>query len=238
MLIFCVHSHESSAHSNSIIGLPGADLHHSEPLIEEENANQLNLNRNPLPDPFFPFTREPRADDPIDVFRSRPDNVDREFELFARIRLLENKLLEGLPPQSQSGEYELLIRKFLDDTITFDNYFSTMAREIRDITILEKKADLLDGIFHLLMGETDDRLKQILLESPFPERAIRTEALDFIVDSIEKVGSLNQYNLSNPGSDFERRVVTTILQYWIQDIQQHGHLSVFYLQFLDHFMGF
>ncbi|KAH6790265.1 hypothetical protein C2S51_005271 [Perilla frutescens var. frutescens] len=164
--------------------------------------------------------------------------MDREFELFARIRLLEDIFLEGLPPQLQSGEYEMLIRQFLDSTIDISNYSVTMAREFLDLTILENKADLLDGIFNLLMGEPTERLRQILLESPFPERAIRTEALDFIVDSIEKVGSLNQYNLSDPGSSFERRVVTTILQYWIQDIQQHGHLSPFYLQFLDHFMGF
>lgn len=84
------------------------------------------------------------------------------------------------------------------------------------------------------MGETADRLTQIFTSSAFPERG---EALAFILDSIHEVGSLNQLNLSDPGSDLERAVVAGLIRYWIQDIQQSGHQSAFYLRFLDHFRG-
>lgn len=49
----------------------------------------------PLP-PFYPFTRPVSPEDPVDQFRLL--NLDTELDLFARIRLLESRLIEGLPP--------------------------------------------------------------------------------------------------------------------------------------------
>lgn len=211
-------SDESSAQSNSIIQLPDENIHQEEPLEEEENIplpNQNNL-------PFHPF-------DPVDQFRLL--NLDTELELFARIRILENRLIEGLPPQLNLGEYETLVRGFLDETFTIAHYSTTLTNELFDITILELKADLLEQLFNLLMRETPDRLTHILATSPFPERAVRTEALEFIVDC------LAQLNLSNPRSNLDRVVLDGTLRYWVQDVQQNGHQSAFYLWFLDHFKG-
>lgn len=129
------------------------------------------------------------------------------------------------------GEYEALVRGFFDDTISIDNYRTILNKEFRDITILECKANLLEGLFNLLMGETADRLTQILKESPFPERAVRTEALSFIVDS------LSPLNLNDPSSNFDKIALTGILRYWIQDVQQNGHQSAFYLSFVEYFKG-
>lgn len=162
-------------------------------------------------------------------------NQDRELELFARIRLLESRLIEGLPPQLNLGEYETLIRGFLDETLTIAHYSTTLNNELFDIAVLELKADLLENLFNLLMRETTDRLNEILAQSPFPERAIRREALDFIVDSLSQV-NLN-VNLTDPRSNFEKQVLNGILRFWLQDVQLNGHQSAFYLRFLEHFKG-
>lgn len=216
--IFYFSSDESSAQSNSIIPLPEENIHQEEPL---ENIPLPNPNNLPF-HPFDPF-------DPVDQFRLL--NLDTELELFARIRILENRLIEGLPPQLNLGEYETLVRGFISDTFTISHYSTTLTNELFDITILELKADLLEQLFNLLMRETPDRLTHILAESPFPERAVRTEALEFIVDC------LAQLNLSDPRSNLDRVVLDGTLRYWVQDVQQNGHQSAVYLRFLDHFKG-
>lgn len=129
------------------------------------------------------------------------------------------------------GEYEALVRGFLDETLTIAHYSTTISNELFEISVFELKADLLDQLFNLLMRETTDRLNQILTESPFPERAIRTEALDFIVNS------LNLLNLNDPRSNLDKEMLDGTLRYWLQDVQQNGHQSAFYLWFLDHFKG-
>lgn len=84
---------------------------------------------------------------------------------------------------------------------------------------------------NLLMSETTGRLTQILADSPFPERAIRTEALEFINDFMSRL------NLHEPRSTFEKRLVLAMLRYWIQDAQQYGNISAVYIEFLRHFLG-
>lgn len=167
--------------------------------------------------------------DVVDQFRIL--NQETELELFARIRLLENRLIEGLPPQMNLGEYEALVRGFLDDTLTIDHYRNVLSNELFDITVLELKANLLEQLVNLLMSETTGRLTQILADSPFPERAIRTEALEFINDFMSRL------NLHEPRSTFEKRLVLAMLRYWIQDAQQYGNISAVYIEFLRHFLG-
>lgn len=70
--------------------------------------------------------------DVVDQFRIL--NQETELELFARIRLLENRFIEGLPPQMNLGEYEALVRGFLDDTLTIDHYRNVLSNELFDIT--------------------------------------------------------------------------------------------------------
>jgi hypothetical protein len=79
------------------------------------------------------------------------------------------------------------------------------------------------------MSETTARLTQILAESPFPERAIRSETLEFINAFLAK------WNLADPRSPFEKGVLEHALR--LQDAQQNGHPSAFYRDFLEHFKG-
>lgn len=217
IFVFNFSSDGSSAQSNSIstLPLPDDNFHHEEP-VEDPVPNVPNQNFHL---PFYP----------VDQFRLQ--NLDTELGLFARIRLLESRLIERLPPQSNLGEYEALVRGFLDQTITIAHYSTTITNELFDISIFELKADLLDQLFNLLMRETPDRLNQILTESPFPERAIRTEALEFIGDC------LDQLNLNDPRSNVDKEALTAALRYWLQDVQQNGHQSAFYLLFVEHFKG-
>jgi hypothetical protein len=129
------------------------------------------------------------------------------------------------------GEYEALVRGFLDDTLTINHYSNVLHNELFDLTVLELKADLLEQLVNLFLRESTERLTQILAESPFPEHAQRTEALDFINDF------LTRFNLHDPRSNFDERIVEAMLRYWIQDAQQDGHLSAVYREFLRHYLG-
>lgn len=149
-------------------------------------------------------------------------NQEMELELLARIRLLESRPL---------GEYETLVRGFLDDTLTIDHYCTTISNELFEITVLLCKANLLEQLFNLLVSETPARLTQILAESPFPERAIRSEALEFIN------GLLDRLHMTDPRSLFEKGLLEHTLRYWLQDVQQNGHQSAFYRHFLEHLKG-
>lgn len=205
----------SSADSNSINNNPPLDEAPFNPLPMEDAAPFHNNNVIPL--------------DVVDQFRLL--NQEAELELFARIRILENRLIEGLPPQMNSGEYEALVRGILDDTLTIKHYCNALRQEFFDITVLELKANLLEQLVNLLLSETPGRLTQILADSPFPEHAIRTEALEFINDFLTRL------NLHEPRSPFDERLVEAMLRYWIQDAQQDGNLSAVYREFLRHFLG-
>jgi hypothetical protein len=197
-------------------------------------ADSNSVHNIPINDPpFNPIDPQPlnnlRPLDVVDQFRIL--NQETELELFARIRLLENRLIDGLPPQMNFGEYEALVRGFLDDTLTIGHYHNVLSNELFDLRLLEFKANLLEQLVNLLMSETTERLTQILADSPFREGAIRTEALSFINDF------MNHLNLSDPHSPFEKRLVEAMLRYWIQDAQQNGNLSAVYREFLRYFLG-
>jgi len=211
--IFIYSFDESRAPSNSLS--PQENVHQVE---EEENLPIPNQNNIPVP----PL-------DPVDQYRLL--YLDTELELFARIRNLENRLIEGLPPQLNHFEYETLVRGFLAETLTVPHYFTILTNELLDLTVLELEADLVEQLFDLFMGETPDRLSHILGESPFPEHAIRAEALEFIVNSLDHL------NLGDPRSNFDRILLDGTLRNWVQDVQQHRHQSAFYGLFLDHFQG-
>ena len=104
-------------------------------------------------------------------------------------------------------------------------------RILNQETEMELKANLLEQLVNLLLSESTERLTQILADSPFPERAIRPEALEFINDF------LTRFNLDEPRSTFDKRVVEAMLRYWIQDAQQYGNISAVYIEFLRHFLG-
>lgn len=167
----------------------------------------------------------------LDNFRAQNEHV--EAELFSRIRNLENRLIDRLPPQLNHGEYASLVRDNLNQAINIWHYHSALSNEIFDITVLELKADLQDQLFHLLLSEPDDRLIQILRESPFPERAIRREALEYLE---LKMGAVN-FHLENARSRFDKVLVEQVLRYWITLLQERGRRSHIYMEFLSHFRG-
>lgn len=110
-----------------------------------ENDNHANENHPPL--------------DVVEHFRFL--NYEMEIELFARIRLLENRFIEGLPPQLHFGEYEALVRGFLENTLTVPNYCSQILNELFDITVMELKGDLVEKVSSVLLREPPARLREI-----------------------------------------------------------------------------
>ena len=158
-------------------------------------------------------------------------NPDLEIEVYARIRLLESRLIDRLPPQLNFGDYENLVRENLNQSINIQDYNSALSNEIFDITVLELKANLQDQLFHLLLSEPDERLTQILRESPFNERAIRTEALEFLEEKISAI------DLANPRYQHEKVLIEQTLRYWLNNLQEHGSRSLLYTGFITHFRG-
>ncbi|KAK8490112.1 hypothetical protein V6N12_008205 [Hibiscus sabdariffa] len=142
----------------------------------------------------------------LDNFHAQNEHV--EAELFSRIRNLENRLIDRLPPQLNRGEYATLVRENIDQSINLFHYQSSLSNEIFEITVLELKADLQDQLFNLLLSEPDHRLIQILSESPFPESAIRREALEFILLKMEAVN----LNLDNARSRFDKVLLEQLLR--------------------------
>jgi hypothetical protein len=84
----------------------------------------------------------------LDNFRAQNEHV--EAELFSRIRNLENRLIDRLPPQLNHGEYANLVRDNLNQAINIRHYHSALSLEIFDITVLELKANLQDQLFNLI----------------------------------------------------------------------------------------
>ena len=198
-------------------------------IADSNSVHNIPMNDPPFnPNDNIPMNN-PIPLDVVDQFRIL--NQETELELFARIRLLENRLIDGLPPQMNFGEYEALVRGFLDDTLTIGHYRNVLSNELFDLRLLEFKANLLEQLVNLLMSETTERLAQILADSPFREGAIRTEGLSFITDFMSRL------NLTDPQSPFDKGLVEAMLRYWIQDTQQNGNLSAVYREFLRYFLG-
>lgn len=67
--------------------------------------------------------------------------MDMEIELYARIRLLESRLIDRLPPQLHSGEYENLVWENINQSFNIHHYHIALSNELFDITVLELKAN-------------------------------------------------------------------------------------------------
>lgn len=105
-------------------------------------------------------------------------------ELFSRIRNLEAQLAHGQPPQPwrvrELGKRECRMRNTFDYS-NIRNYRSALNLvEIFDLTIMELRAHLRNPLCTLLLIDPDARLAQILSQSPFDVRNIRSEVDDFI----------------------------------------------------------
>lgn len=136
--------------------------------------------------------------------------------MYARIRFLENLLIKQLPPQLNLGEYDNLVRDNLNQAWNVLHYQRALYNELFDITVLELKANLRDRLFNLLMPEPDKRVQLILRESPFPERKIRSEALEFIARRLDLLNLGNPHPYANP----EKVILQTMLEQWLNNLRK------------------
>lgn len=97
---------------------------------------------------------------------------DNENNLYTRIRFLEEQSCYNLPPQSNLGDYERLVREHFDQAINVDHF-----REIYDLEFFEKKAVLQDRLHNLMVNEKN--IEQIMNLSPYDD--IRREAYKFLI---------------------------------------------------------
>ncbi|KAK9714116.1 hypothetical protein RND81_06G072400 [Saponaria officinalis] len=95
------------------------------------------------------FFNEPPLDGvPLNnVEQYRAMHIEWELDLVNRIRILENRMISGLPPQLNHGEYEALVKGFLNETISISHYTSTLNRELYERKIFEWKGHLVDRLF-------------------------------------------------------------------------------------------
>ena len=154
-----------------------------------------------------------------------------EIELYARIRLLESRLIDRLPPQLNLGEYETLVREHLKTARNFHDYQSALANELFDIYVLESKANLQDQLFNLLLQEPDQNLTTIFRKSPFHEKDIRREALEFLEEKLEGI------SFRSPFAQYNEAFLKATLEHWLQHLQENGHDSILYTGFVAHFCG-
>lgn len=177
----------------------------------------------------WPPNAEPQNENLLSFFGNI--NPDLEMELYARIRLLENREIDRLPPQETPGQYEALVRDHLNNTISIPHYQSALKFEIFDIYVLELKANIQERLFNLMLQEPDTHLSTIFKESPFNEGAIREEALSFLEEQIETL------RLSNPQTPFDKSLLQTNLTTWNTQLQEFGSNSYLYIGFVEHFRG-
>jgi len=148
-----------------------------------------------------------------------------EMDLFARIRVLENKMVHGLPPQLNPGGYEQLVRENLAEALTTRYYATTLSNEIFEITILELKASLQEALFTQILAEPEiDRLLEMA-----PIENIRSQAYDFIEEKVEPVSSMRHR--------FQKNILEGTLRHFIRDLGQNRTNSFIYRDFLNYFLG-
>lgn len=210
--IFCV--------SDSSLSTSNDDTSSSTTHIVSDSPHSLIIPENPQP-----------GGNLLSLFGTQ--DPDREIELYTRVRLLESRLIERVPPQLNFGEYENLVRDNLNQARNILHYQSPLSHELFDITILELKANLQDKLFDLLMTEPNERPLLIFRESPFQERAIRSEALEFIE------GRLDLLNLGNPHPHAypEKVILQNTLEQWLNNLIQFNKNAIVYTEFLSHFRG-
>ena len=201
-----------SAGSNS----PISESIGNDSLEEEEPLPSNNLALNGVP-----------MNGSLEHYRAL--NVGFEQDLIARIRLLEERMIPGIPPQLTDGEYEALVKSFLDNSISIRHYDTTLNTEEFDLNVLERKADLVEGLWGLLINEPSQQYMYILNKTALKEGQIKDGALDFIEDF------LTRFNLSDPRSPFDRRVCLSMLNYWYNDLNQGANQSLLYTEFIKYY---
>ncbi|KAK4343828.1 hypothetical protein RND71_036922 [Anisodus tanguticus] len=145
-----------------------------------------------------------------------PALEDLEIDLYARIRLLEALQIERLPPQLNAGGYEELVQGFLKETRTPMEFLSVVTNELFDIQVLEVKAQLQDALFNLFLTEPDNEFLPIIRESPFRERRIRPEILEFLEEQLDGAGLADPH----PRNPVMKTTLEKILRGMLLQLQQ------------------
>jgi len=123
----------------------------------------------------------------------------------------------------------VLGKSFLDRSLSIRHYESVLNTEILDLNVLEKKADLVEGLSFILINEPRERFLEILDQTSLKEGLIKEDALDFIDDF------LTRFNLSDPRSPFDRRICESMLNSWKDDLNQRANQSLLYSEFLNYY---
>jgi capsid portal protein len=95
--------------------------------------------------------------------------------------------------------------------------------------MMELKAMLQNKLCLLFIEQPDERLTQIISESYFEEKDIRVQTYEFIETQLDDV--------SNTRTEIQKIIFESRLRCFIQDIDQNGHRSAFFISFLKHFRG-
>lgn len=201
----------------------------SHPGSSTGNADSFSSNTNSISssvshsDPY----PNPGPWDPLYSYSENvlSDTLDLEHELYSRIRLLESRLIDRLPPQQHLGEYETLVRNNLTECGNTRYYRSTLSNELFALTVLEYKAKIYDQLLNLSLSEPENRLSLIFRGSSFNfnEGSIRENLLDFIEAKMEAS------DLTHPNSRHEKILVKETLA---NHLQENGPRSRVYIEFL------
>lgn len=215
------------------------------PSGESAGSNSVSFNNDnevggPIPEAESPLNNngEPPiivqgvAISPAGQFRLL--NAGMEQELVHRIHLLEDRMIDGLPPQLNRGEYEALVKSFLDDSISIsiENYTKIIYKEIYERNIMELRGDIVERLKFLFLNEPLETCMQILRDSPFRENEIQKQSLEFLDDLISRFG------LSDPRSPVDRAMLESLLGSWSQSLHQQGaHDCRISQDFVKYFKG-
>lgn len=149
--------------------------------------------------------------------------ADNEAEIYQRIQALEAREYYNIPPQDEVGEYESIVREHFDQARNVDHYVFIYDRERFELRVLEQKGLLQDRLFHLMLGQPN--LESILELSPYSD--VRKEAYEFLQDKVEP--------FSDPSFADQRALMSTNLNSFIEQLNEHGRNSQIYREFYRHF---
>ena len=155
--------------------------------------------------------------------------ANHPYEIYQRIRILEARGYENVPPQNHPGEYEELVRGNLSRAWNMGRHFydTIFMNEYFELRVLERKGLLQDGLTNLMLSEPN--LSRVLELSPYSN--VRQEAYHFIQDRFPPI-FLNSLDLSPSRFVIEDslnclRSITTNLD------RNHSFYKEFYRHFTD-----
>lgn len=138
--------------------------------------------------------------------------------------------MHGLPPQLSDGEYELIVRKNLDDAFNISHYQNLLGLEFFDMRVMELKAQLQNTLVDLFQNESEARIQEMLSQSPFDDGDLREEVFYFLEEKANAIPT-------NTRSSAERAFFEAHLRNWLGDLTQRRNGSEIYREFVKHFLG-